>query len=147
MIKDNWIPVSDIIITQEINSIHCDTRDFCCSLSKDDIKKQYPDEELSKLFGLLFNRPKSFSWKDKYLIKEEDIKSFLEKIKNFSNPNANWRCLVFKDVNCEGWLKYIRMYRYSENEFIVCNRSSIPIEYKNCTEENLNKEYLCDIEE
>ena len=54
MIKDNWIPVSDIIITQEINSIHCDTRDFCCSLSKDDIKKQYPDEELSKLFGLLF---------------------------------------------------------------------------------------------
>lgn len=144
---NKWIPIKNIEITKEINQIHCDTRDFCCLLSKDDIKKQYPDEELNKLFGLLFNKPRSLSWQNKYLIKEKDIKSFLQNINNFSNPNTKWKCLIFKNVNCEGWLKYIRLYRYSNDEFIVCNGSSIPIEYKNCTKENLNKELLCDIED
>lgn len=40
------------------------------------------------------------------------------------------------------WLKYIRMYRYSPTQFIVCDSYNNMIVWKDCNEENLCKKYL-----
>lgn len=130
-----WINLSDLDVTENVNIIHCDTRDFHCSIIGDYIDtKDGKNRQISRVF-----------YKPDYQIPATDIKDWLLGLRKMSGGYAGWRMLNFIGVDCDGWLKYIRLYRNPKNKkmFIVCNRDSEPILWRNCTEENLDKEYLC----
>ena len=64
----NWIYIDDIEVTNNVNTIHCDTRDFHCSVREDKIElsdKKHP--EITRVLH-----------KDKYLIHQDEIKGFLK---------------------------------------------------------------------
>jgi len=131
----DWIPISDLNITSEIKAIHCDTRDFHCGLSTDNINfKDGDNRQITKVF-----------YNNDYNIEESKVKDWLLNLFNISGGKAVWRYLEFDSENCKNWnVKYIRLYRNPKrpNMFVVCNRLEIPIKYKECTEETLNKEQL-----
>lgn len=132
-----WIyidEVKDIEISYELlKSIHCDTRDFHLLLSKNNAK---PDEDVFKL--LKFKKVP-----DKFLINKEEVLSFLKNLETISGGRGEWRFLNFDNVDDKlGWLKYIRLYRYNDNQFIVYDSQSHAIEWRLCTKENLQSEYL-----
>lgn len=69
--------------------------------------------------------------------------SFLKNLETISGGKGEWRLLNFDNVdNKLGWLKYIRLYKYNDNQFIVCDSQSHAIEWKLCTKENLQSKYL-----
>lgn len=129
----DWIYIDDVEITDSINTIHCDTRDFCCKLNEEPINtKDRENRDITKCFH-----------KEEYLIESSKIKEFLKGLERMSGGKGYWRLLDFENVNCGNWLKYIRMYRVPNKDvFVVCNRDSEPIFYKNCTKENLKEGYL-----
>lgn len=131
----DWIYIDEIneIDYKSFESIHCDTRDFYILLSKNNAK---PDEDVFKL--LKFKKVP-----DKFLINKEEILSFLKNLETISGGKGEWRLLNFNNVdNKLGWLKYIRLYKYNDNQFIVCDSQSHAIEWKLCTKENLQSKYL-----
>ena len=133
-VKNIWKNLDDVLIDGTINQIHCDTRDFHCLVTTDmvDIKDgKNPDVR------------KALHRKD-VVISEEDVISWLKSLREMTGGKARWRYISFKDVECDGWLKYIRMYRHPKknNLFIVCNRNSKPIQWQNCTKENLDEDML-----
>lgn len=125
-----WIYINEIdeIDYKSIKSIHCDTRDFHLLFSKNSAK---PDEDVFKL--LKFKKVP-----DKFLINKEEILSFLKNLETISGGKGEWRFLNFDNVDDKlGWLKYIRLYKYNDNQFIVCDSQSHAIEWRLCTKENL----------
>ena len=73
------------------------------------------------------------------------IKETLREEYDLSDISYNtWvKPLNFNNVEDKlGWLKYIRFYRYKDNQFIVCDSQSHAIEWRLCTQENLQSEYL-----
>ena len=55
----------------------------------------------------------------------------------------------FNGINaCDGWLKYIRMYRVKGDYFVVCNNVNVPVDRSLMTEENfIERALLNHIEE
>ena len=124
MQTDNkWIPIEDLEITPEINSIHVDTRDFHCFVS----------EEKGK------NRIKG----QKFPIPVSEIKDWLLGLEKMTGGKGKWRLMDFRRIDSGGWFKYIRLYRNDENSFNVCNRDGNQVMWQLMTEDNLNKEGLC----
>ena len=132
--KNIWINLDDVEMTDDINQIHCDTRDFHCLIKQDVIDVRDGREPEIR---------KSLHRKDVVISKDEVI-PWLKSLKEMAGGNANWRYLLFDNVECDGWLKYIRMYRHPKKNdlFIVCNNHNKPIQWQNCTKENLNTEML-----
>lgn len=131
---DNWIHLSKLqgLITEDINSIHCDTRDFHCILTDNVVTKD------KKVYELI-RSPKKCG--KHFLINPEEIIPWLQSLEDMSEGKNDWRCLIFDNVKCDGWLKYIRFYRFND-KFIVCNGHSEAIDWQNCTKENLLVKYL-----
>lgn len=130
---DNWIYIDDINgIPKDTTAIHCDTRDFHCLLS----------EEKQNLEGLkVENLIKYKSAKKSMLIAREEILPWLKNIETMSGGRGSWRHLFFNNVKCDGWLKYIRIYHYQDDKYIVCNEDSAAIHWRECVKENLPEEY------
>lgn len=131
----DWIYIDEIneIDYKSLESIHCDTRDFYILLSKNNAKS---DEDVFKL--LKFKKVP-----DKFLINKEEVLSFLKNLETISGGRGEWRFLNFDNIDDKlGWLKYIRLYKYNDNQFIVCDSQSHAIEWKLCTKENLQSKYL-----
>ena len=64
----NWIYIDDIEVTDKVNTIHCDTRDFHCSVREDKIDlRDARHPEITKVLHT-----------DKYLIHQDEIKGFLK---------------------------------------------------------------------
>ena len=124
----NWIYIDDIEVTDKVNTIHCDTRDFHCSVREDKIDlrdARYP--EITKVLH-----------KDKYLIHQDEIKGFLKGLETIKDGNEIWRMMDFKGINDGyGWLKYIRMYRVKDDYFVVYNNVNVPVDRSLMTEGNL----------
>lgn len=122
-------------IHKQVKAIHCDTRDFYITYSFDDICKgiHYDD----RVYDLLHSEIDS-----KFLIHQDFILDWLESLETMSGGKCEWRCLNFKGIDSQGWLKYIRFYRYNDDMFVVCGWLSDPIKWELCTEENLEKETL-----
>ena len=132
---DNWKHIGTFDITDDVNAIHCDTRDFHCICDSEELDiKDGNHREITKKF-----------YDKEYQIKTDEIVPCLKSIETMSGGFSEWRMLCFDNVECEGWLKYIRMYRNpkDKNYFVVCNMRNIPITWKQCTEDNLHKENLC----
>ena len=79
----------------------------------------------------------------KSLIPVDKILEFIKNLEDITGGKGRWRMPCFKGItDTMGWLKYVRMYRYSEDKFIVCNSRSEPIDWSKCTKENLEVELL-----
>ena len=126
--ENKWIYIRDIIgIGSEINSLHCDTRSFDVTMS-----------ENTALVGGAINKKKL---SPESLIPVDEILDFIKNLEDITGGKWEWRMLCFKGItDTMGWLKYVRMYRYSEDKFIVCNSRSEPIDWSKCTRENLGVE-------
>lgn len=131
---DNWISIEQIVISGDINIIHCDTRDFHCLMREDFVDtSDGKNRQISRVF-----------YKKEYQMPESEVKEFLLNLKNISGGDAGWRMLSFNGVDDGDWLKYIRLYRNPKNlnMFIVCNKDAKPILWQNCTAENLIEDTL-----
>ena len=128
----NWIYIDDIEVTNNVNTIHCDTRDFHCSVLEDKIELR--DAKHPEITRVLH--------KDKYLIHQDEIKGFLMSLETITGGKGEWRQMVFK--HCGGWwFKYVRMYRVKGDYFIVCDQDNAPVMWELMTEENLvDNEYF-----
>lgn len=118
-----WVPIEEIAITPEVNSIHVDTRDFCCLLTKDTRK--------SAIKG------------PKFLIPVSQIKDWLLELERMTGGKGDWRCMNFQGIDANGWFKYIRLYRNDDESFIVCDREGHSVDIRLMTEDRLNKKGLC----
>ena len=130
----NWIYIDDIEVTDKVNTIHCDTRDFHCSVREDKIDlRDARHPEITKVLH-----------EDKYLIHQDAIKGFLKGLETITDGNEIWSMMNFNGINaCDGWLKYIRMYRVKGDYFIVCDRNNIPVMWELMIEGNLvDNEYF-----
>lgn len=151
---DEWVPVNNIDydaeITDNIQMIYCDTRDFAIGFNDETPKiHKNPDcgyeynqnKGLSKLYNL-FGKTN----REKYAIGKKDIIKWLDELCKASGGYENdWRFLTANVKNCENWeIKYIRFVRNNKNpdEFIVCNNYLFPIEYREIIS-NLDKKNLC----
>ena len=135
----NWIYIDDIEVTDKVNTIYCDTRDFHCSVREDKIDLR--DARHPEITRVLH--------KDKYLIHQDEIKGFLKGLETTTDGNEIWRMMNFNGINaCDGWLKYIRMYRVKGDYFVVCNNVNVPVDRSLMTEENfIERALLNHIEE
>ena len=128
--EDNWKHINSFDITSDINTIHCDTRDFHCICYKQQLDvKDGKEREITKRF-----------YDKAYQIHENEVLNWLKNIENMSGGEGTWRMLSFGS----GWLKYIRMYRNPKdtNYFIICDSNKKPIVVNNCKEEFLGKDLL-----
>lgn len=123
----NWIYIDNIEVTNKVNTIHCDTRDFHCSVREDKIDLR--DARHPEITRVLH--------KDNYLIHQDEIKGFLKSLETITDGNEIWSMMNFNGINaCDGWLKYIRMYRVKGDYFVVCNNVNVPVDRSLMTEEN-----------
>ncbi len=130
---NNWIYIDNIKeIPKDTTAIHCDTRDFYCIFNFEE-----PNLEESKVKNLIEHK----SAKKSMLIAREEILPWLKNIETISGGKGSWRYLSFNNVKCDGWSKYIRIYHYQDDKYIVCNRDSAAIHWRECAKENLPEEY------
>lgn len=122
-ITREWVPVENIVITPDINSIHADTRDFCCLLLQENRKEAIKGQ--------------------KYTVEESEIKDWLTNLEKMTGGKGKWRMMNFKGLDTGGWFKYIRMYRNDDHSFIVCDREGHSVDPRLMTEDRLNRKYLC----
>lgn len=124
-------------IEEHVNAIHCDTRDFAIAYSMDAIVKNKGKISGDNVYEMLQGEIEN-----DYLMHQDMILDWLESLETMSGGQCEWRCLNFKGIYSNGWLKYIRFYRYRDNMFVVCDWLANPIKWELCTEENLEKETL-----
>lgn len=123
-----WKYIDNLVIDDNTNQVHCDTRDFNCLVLTDKIT-------LKEHLQITRNMHKA-----KFRIKRDEIIDFLKHLEAISGSKSNWRMLSFKTHI--SWLKYIRIYHIQNDTFVVCDRDNKPIEWRILTEDNLRKEYL-----
>lgn len=133
---DNWEYINDACdIKPYVTGIHCDTRDFHVLYEDQEYTVGDNIEVYRLLHGCKVN--------EKFLIREDEIIPWLKRIEAMAGGKAEWRCLNFIHItSTKGWLKYIRFYRYTDHTFVVCDSYSNPIDWRACSEETLEKEYL-----
>lgn len=126
-----WQYIDNLVIDDNTNQVHCDTRDFNCLVLTDKLAlKEHP--QITRNMH-----------KHKFRIKRDEIASFLKQLETISGGKAAWRMLSFtKDNSYSSWLKYIRIYHIQNDTFIVCDRCNKPIEWRTLTEDTLQKQYL-----
>ena len=129
--KDNWISIENATIDyvfnsniDNVNSIHCDTRDFYILFSTWSKKSQ--------------------SYKIKYpnsIINKNEIINFLKELNNKTKDKIEelneWRYITNnkEKLSTDNWrYKYIRMYKINIDEFVVLDAYENPIDYKSLLE-------------
>lgn len=119
VVKSEWVPLSKCSVTPDVMVVHCDTRDFGCLLSTDIDSKAY----------------KKYAKKKRYVVNANEIPKILTDLKDMTGGDIKWRLIRFKDC---GWLKYIRFYRVSEDEFVVMSRDGqTPLDVSELNSENI----------
>lgn len=129
----DWIKIQNCIITDDIQQVHCDTRDFFAVCRVD----MYDEKEMS-------SRP---WWKvrndPRFHLKQEDVIPFLRKLEEITGGEGSWRMMNFRNIKTAiGWFKYVRLYRVSPTHFIVTD-GTYATNVSKLTEDNLEKEILC----
>lgn len=137
---DEWLPIEYFqYIPHGVTAIHCDTRDFYMTISKDVIEGTKCINGCVNVFDMIHK----CTIDNKYLIHRNEIPQWLRNIEEISGGKCQWRCLNFTTINTKlGWLKYIRIYHYKDDYFVVCDGYGEPINWKTMNEETLEKEYL-----
>lgn len=135
-----WYPVEYFpYIPNGVTSIHCDTRDFEIIISKDAFDKSKVLQGCVDVFDMI----EKGNVDKKHLIHRNEIPQWLKHIEEISGGKCDWRCLNFSSIKTRlGWLKYIRMYYYKDDYFVVCDGYAEPIDWFTMNEDTLEKEFL-----
>lgn len=137
-----WLPIgtfaSDAEIADDVQVIHCDTRDFyiLASQNKPEIVKgadcnweDWHNKGLSRLHKLFTKTNR-----EKYAISRNEILGWLKNLcEETGGYERDWRCLESDVKDCGCWnLKYVNFVRNDKDrdEFIVCNAYMTPIQYR-----------------
>jgi hypothetical protein len=127
-----------------IVAYHIDTRNFVMAV--DHINS----------FEIVFSKPsknevnlqdvyKCINSKSKYLFTLEEVKTIINRLYVESGENkGKWRCLdlINQDNRVKNWnLKYIRIYKYSDNQYLICNNYNKPLK-EDLLNSPVNKEVL-----
>lgn len=133
---DQWLPIEYFqYIPDSVTTIHCDTRNFNMIMRNEKIEKDKSKYLYRLLHGAKIN--------ECFLIKRSEIVSWLRNVEEISGGKCQWRCLNFTTIKAKlGWLKYICMYYYKDDYFVVCDEYAEPIDWRTMNEETLEKEYL-----
>ena len=119
VVANEWVPLDKCNITPEVMAVHCDTRDFGCLLTNDIESKAYLKYAKNK----------------RYIVEADKIVNVLKSLREMTGGNVKWRLIRFKDC---GWLKYIRFYRVSDDEFIAMARDGqSPLDVGEFNSENI----------
>lgn len=119
VVANEWVPLDKCNITPEVMAVHCDTRDFGCLLTNDIESKTYLKYAKNK----------------RYIVEADKIVNVLKSLKEMTGGNVKWRLIRFKDC---GWLKYIRFYRVSDDEFIAMARDGqSPLDVREFNSDNI----------
>ena len=119
VVKSEWVPLDKCNITPEVMAVHCDTRDFGCLLTDDIESKTYMKYAKNK----------------RYIVNADKIVDILKSLRELTGGDIKWRFIRFKDC---GWLKYIRFYRFSDDEFIAMARDGqSPLDVSEFNSENI----------
>ena len=121
-----WIDIEDfntdnIEIQNNVQCIHCDTRDFHIIASDTSHDKGLKDR---------VKYPNS-------IIKDTEIFKFLRNLYDKLGGKSKWQMIAnLKDTSISKFwrFKYIRFYRITNDEFIVADTYENPIDYKNLLE-------------
>lgn len=142
-----WLPLMVITDISEANIVTTDTRMFALYtiLRKETLDVEAIKEEMEANNWYERNYRETIEiyqgkteCDEEYIIKEEDVLPFLNKIYNIKNETKELM-LRFELENCDFWVKYIRMFRFpNTNEFIVTNDGK-PIKWRRISEKNLLK--------
>lgn len=137
---DEWLPIEYFqYIPDGVTAIHCDTRDFYMTISKDALDKSIVVDERINICKMI----QKGDIDEKYLIHRNEIPQWLRHIEEISGGKCKWRCLNFTTIKTKlGWLKYIRIYHYKDDYFIICDEYAEPIDWRTMNDETLEKEYL-----
>ena len=132
----DWIHISEVNeIPDDVQCIHCDTRDFHVIMREEEIEGK--DDKGNYLPWW------SARDKEQFLIHKDKLIPFLQMIEEISGGRGEWRHLSFEGIMTEhgAWFKYIRFYRVSPTQFIVTDgrKAQRP---ENMTEKTLNKSHL-----
>lgn len=119
VVANEWVPLDKCNITPEVMAVHCDTRDFGCLLTNDIENKTYLKYAKNK----------------RYIVEADKIVNVLKSLREMTGGNVKWRLIRFKDC---GWLKYIRFYRVSDDEFIAMARDGqSPLDVREFNSDNI----------
>lgn len=132
MTKDNWIHYSDIDFNDtNIKQYHIDTRDFYCSINKNQTTNDLNLDKIKK-------------YPDKFFYSVEEIVEILNRLYNESGGENEWRMLMLdgdgEEITSNWKLKYIRIYR-TEFGLIICNSDNYAIK-KSELNSKVNQLYL-----
>ena len=83
----NCIYIDDIEVTNNVNAIHCATRDFHCSVREDKI--ELSNERHLEITHVLHN----------YLIHQNEIKGFLKNLETITGGKGSGSMMNFKGIN------------------------------------------------
>lgn len=139
-ILNEWKNLYDIEDIYDVSEIFCDTRDFHVMLCDEDITHDNIIDTSIKKKILKKQVNKDF------LIGKNDIISWLkyiEKISSNNLSNIEWRYLSFDNIGNEDWTKFIRFYRYDDDNYVVTNNGYKLLPWREMTDANLNREKLC----
>lgn len=104
---NDWIPLSEVsYISQNVQFINCDTRDFHVFLSTE------PNSNTEHILA-------DITKDSKYCIKEYSIRALLKDLYKITGGEGDWRHIQLKDHR---WLKYIWFTRYDDLHFVVSTR-------------------------
>lgn len=140
--KNDWTPIryldDNYEIPDDIQVIHCDTRDFCVVGSEDKPKihknptcgwEDSTNKGLQRLYNLFTKTDRSG-----YSIPKTEIFKWLKEVcEKTGGYDTEWRCIVSDIRYGSNWdLKYLRFVRDDKerDNFIVCNSYMFPIKYK-----------------
>jgi hypothetical protein len=105
--KDEWIPYKELELDcPNNNRFNVDTRDFHAGYLWDD--KPHPD----------INKLKKYN---RFFYTKEEVMSILDRLYLESGGEKGWRFLSLSDYGKHWELKYIRIFRISDNEFLICD--------------------------
>lgn len=94
-----WIYVDDIEITDAVNSIHVDTRDFHCNLLEEKIDLR--DRRHPEITRCKHNNA--------YMIKADKIKEWLKGLETLTGGKGTWRLMSFRHTPDRGWFSMMRI--------------------------------------
>lgn len=61
--------------------------------------------------------------KNEYVFSKDELYFILKEIKEFTGGDKSWRCIFLNEYPkfycLENWFKYIHVFKYNDNEFIV----------------------------
>lgn len=122
---NRWLPLDECTMTDVINAVHCDTRDFHCLLVEEDVKLPKIVQEAAE--------------DERYTVEPDKVFDLLKKAETLSGGKISFRIISTPNSY---WLKYIRFFRVG-NKFVATDRNGItPLSIDSLNAENLKNKNI-----